>query len=147
LTGLADLAVFGNRLEKLPSNIGRLTALQALRCQSNQLKEVCCVLCVCVGVQTTRFNSIRCQLPSSIAMLTRLSVLDLGRNRLTAAPAWLGSLTNLGSLSLFANRISTTAPLPSTLGQFRGLVIQSCCWCSECCWLTIFIYCRFCVCV
>jgi Leucine-rich repeat (LRR) protein len=70
-------------LQRLPSGVGALTALQSLRLQANQLKE----------------------LPSSMCALTRLGVLDLGRNRLTSLPSWLAALSNLNTLNVFDNRI------------------------------------------
>ena len=80
----------------VPACIGRLTALQALNLDSNQLTN----------------------LPAEMGQLTSLRELSLGGNKLTSVPAVIGQLTSLRELSLGGNKLTS---VPAEIGQLTSL--------------------------
>lgn len=56
--------------------------------------------------------------------MKKLTHLNLGANRLTALPDWLGDLTGLTHLDLFANQI---ADFPDSMGNLRALTYLNLC--------------------
>ena len=80
----------------VPACIGRLTALQALNLDSNQLTS----------------------LPAEIGQLTSLRELYLGAIKLTSVPAEIGQLTSLRELYLGGNQLTS---VPAEIGQLTSL--------------------------
>ena len=85
------LILTDNRIDALPSSIGRLTRLQKLMLAGNHLKS----------------------LPSAMANCTNLQLIRLSANQLTDLPDWLLKLPKLAWLAFAGNPISR-CPNPNT---------------------------------
>ena len=84
---------------RLPPELGKLTALQALYVVDNELSG---------------------RIPPELGRLSQLQVLSLGDNELSGSiPAELGRLQNLTVLNLGVNRLS--GPIPAALGNLVNL--------------------------
>ena len=84
LTALQWLYLDNNQLTSLPNSIGNLTALQRFSLDNNQLTSI----------------------PGSIGNLTALQRLHLDRNQLTSLPGSIGNLTALQELNLWENKLN-----------------------------------------
>ncbi len=91
-----ELDLFRRGITKLDSAIGRLTCLEVLRLNRNQLRT----------------------LPPEIGALTRLKVLHLDDNQLQTLPGEIGALTALEVVYLMDNQLDT---LPSEIGALTRL--------------------------
>lgn len=98
MRALRILALDSNELEgPLPPEIGQLTEIEELYLHSNRISS----------------------LPSTVASLVRLVVLDAADNRLSAIPKELGGLTALEALYLQSNLLSGS--IPAELGGMTAL--------------------------
>jgi len=83
----------------IPTEIGNLSNLQALRLWDNQLTGI---------------------LPAELANLSNLQILHLWSNRLSGTiPVQLGNLSNLYELALWGNQLS--GPIPAQIGNLTNL--------------------------
>lgn len=103
LTNVDEMDLSRNQMQKLPPNIGDLSALKSLDLRGNMLEA----------------------LPESIGNLAELTYLDLSNNRLTSAglPPTLGSLTNLISLNLGMNQLDALPPTLEALENLESLAL------------------------
>ncbi len=99
--GWTELDLEGERIERLPPEIGRLTGLRRLR----------------VGGELFNPNPLQ-TLPAEIGQLVNLTELDLSHNQLTAVPPEIGQLLNLTQLDLRGNQLTA---VPSEIGQLVNL--------------------------
>ncbi|MEO0843373.1 MAG: leucine-rich repeat domain-containing protein, partial [Cyanobacteria bacterium J06643_5] len=119
LTNLQSLHLQHNQLSSLPAEIGKLTNLQSLYLYKNQLNS----LPAEIG-QLTNLQSLNLQhnqlsnLPAEIGQLTNLQSLYLWDNQLSSLPVEIGQLTNLQSLKLSSNQLSS---LPETIKKLTKL--------------------------
>jgi Leucine-rich repeat (LRR) protein/ankyrin repeat protein len=84
MIGLTNLNINGTKLEKVPSELGRLRLLQRVSLQNNRIDEI----------------------GDGFYDLTNLTELDLGMNRLTSISPRICGLTQLANLTFYDNRIS-----------------------------------------
>eukprot|EP00180_Rhodochaete_pulchella_P001743 Plantae.Rhodophyta-Rhodochaete_pulchella.ctg2609.p2 GENE.Plantae.Rhodophyta-Rhodochaete_pulchella.ctg2609~~Plantae.Rhodophyta-Rhodochaete_pulchella.ctg2609.p2 ORF type:complete len:275 (+),score=39.73 Plantae.Rhodophyta-Rhodochaete_pulchella.ctg2609:1549-2373(+) len=89
-----------NRLESLPLEMFKLTAMEELHLFGNDLKG----------------------LPDEIGNMASLRVLNAGRNQLTKVPEAVGKLTNLETLHLYENDLDS---LPVALSNLPKLKVLS----------------------
>lgn len=87
----------------LPSSIGKLKKLRVLRLYG--------------AIESDEQGKIK-GFPETIADLTQLEVLDLGRNGIEAVPPQISTLTNLKTLRLEYNSLSS---IPEFVGNFKNL--------------------------
>jgi len=90
------LDLSGEKLTRVPEQLGRLKNLTTLRLDNNQLTGV----------------------PEQLGQLKNLTVLYLHENRLTSVPEQLGQLKNLTRLYLNENQLTS---VPEQLGQLTNL--------------------------
>ena len=95
---IVELCIYDKYLKDLPESFGKLTSLQILDLNQNQLAK----------------------LPKSIIQLKSLQKLDLSKNRLKNLPESFGQLPSLQTLNLSSNRLTT---LPESFGQLPSLQI------------------------
>ena len=98
LTSLEVLGLNDNQLTSVPAEIGQLTSLAALNLGNNRLTSV----------------------PAEIGQLTSLRELYLDHNSLTSVPAEIGQLTSLNGLHLDYNQLES---LPAEIGQLTSLEV------------------------
>jgi hypothetical protein len=118
------LILTNNKIEKLPTSLGRLSDLQKLMLAGNQLQS----------------------LPESMASCQKLELIRLSANQLTELPPWLFTLPRLSWLAYagnpLCNRDATTKPvlpdidwseltLGETLGQGASGVIYKALWTTK----------------
>ena len=100
-------------LETIPSEIGRLSETLSIVTIANnpKLRELPRELgeCTKLGILYLPHNAITA-VPRELERLTGLAMIDLGMNRLTSLPSTLGSLTNLQSLWLGNNLLDAIPP-------------------------------------
>ncbi len=118
-TGAVHLELTRLKLDEVPSEIGKLTALTALDLENNQIttlpneigKLTALTYLDLSGNQITT-------LPNEITKLTALTYLHLDRNQITTLPKEIGKLTALTSLYLDRNQITT---LPNEITKLTAL--------------------------
>ena len=119
---LMAIRVIRMGLETIPSEIGRLSeTLSIVNIGDNpKLRELPRELgeCTKLGILHLTTNAISA-VPRELDRLTGLASLDLGMNRLTSLPSTLGSLTNLQSLWLSNNLLNA---IPPSFGKMTSLI-------------------------
>ena len=133
LRNLRELFVLGNRLERVPVEIGGLSGLVSLGLTNNVLGGSIPVeignlvnlewldLSNRLESRYERNNQLTGPIPAEIGNLTKLRYLNLSGNRLSGAiPVELGGLGGLEELWLFGNRLS--GQIPAELGNLGDLV-------------------------
>ena len=107
------------RLESLPENLGRMTALKDLTFEDTGLTSLPSSIGELWGLLVIEGvgNKLK-SLPSSIGKLTQLHRIILDHNLLTRLPTSMGQLTKLKEANLGHNMLST---LPTELGSLAGL--------------------------
>ncbi|MFX0064611.1 MAG: hypothetical protein ACFFC7_20755 [Candidatus Hermodarchaeota archaeon] len=93
---IIELGLYKQRLESIPTIIGKLSNLKGLFLSFNRIRS----------------------LPKTIGDLSRLEHLDLSWNRLTSLPLTIGKLSRLDTLRLYNNRLEI---LPFTIGSLSNL--------------------------
>lgn len=101
------LSLVGNKMKKLPPEIGQLVNLQVLNLSENKLKTLP------EEIKSLRYlevlslyrNKLK-YLPIEFRELSSLSALYLGRNKLTAIPVWVGGIGKLRRLDISMNPIT-----------------------------------------
>ncbi|KAH6616403.1 hypothetical protein C7974DRAFT_318782 [Boeremia exigua] len=108
--GVQNLDFHGNLLQELPMGLRQLVELTKLNLSRNKLPvgafEVITKITSLRELKLAE-NSFDGQLPSDIASLTQLEVLDLANNKLIGLPAEIRELTQLRTLNVANNRIQT----------------------------------------
>ncbi|XP_071768865.1 leucine-rich repeat-containing protein 18 [Centroberyx gerrardi] len=106
LTGVDELDLSRNLIQKLPDDIGNFLSLSWLDLHSNKLEAVPESIGKLVGLTHLNLSNNRLTsggLPSTLGSLARLKSLNLGLNRLDALPPTMVALTGLQELGLFDN--------------------------------------------
>ena len=120
--GLADtlevLDLSGNRLEALPSDMGRLKRLRVLFCSGNSFERLPEVLGECEALSQIGFRGVGLKEVPATALPPRLRWLTLTDNRIDTLPTALGERPLLQKLMLSGNRLRS---LPESLGALPNL--------------------------
>jgi len=120
--GLADtlevLDLGGNRLEALPSDMGRLRRLRVLFCSGNRFERLPEVLGDCEALSQIGFRGVGLREIPAAALPPRLRWLTLTDNRIDTLPDALGERPLLQKLMLSGNRLRS---LPERLGDLPNL--------------------------
>ena len=119
LTALQALNLDSNQLTNLPAEMGQLTSLRELSLGGNKLTSVPAEIGQLTSLAELDLNSNQLtSLPPEILQLTSLMGLDLRGNQLTSLPAEIGQLTSLKWLNLVDNQLTS---LPAGIGQLTSL--------------------------
>lgn len=119
LTNLQVLLLEDNELKSLPSEIGQLTALSILRLPNNELVSLPPEIGQLSALQELQLdNNQLATLPPEIGKLSALVKLHLINNNLASLPSEIGQLSALEELNVDYNQI---ASLPPTLGNLSAL--------------------------
>ena len=107
LTGLMALRLGFNAITAVPTEIGALAGLEELWLQENDLTSVPTELAALTGLRylnlaANGFDS----LPTELGALTGLTSLNLGSNAITSVPTELAALTGLETLALEDNQVT-----------------------------------------
>lgn len=106
--GVQSLDLHGNLLQTLPMGLCRLAELTKLNLSRNNLSvdafDVISKIAPLRELKLTENNLVG-ELPSNVASLTQLEVLDLANNKLIALPAEIRELTQLRTLSVADNQL------------------------------------------
>ncbi len=132
LSPLLELHAASNRLERLPSELGRLRFMRVLDVSNNQLRELPRALGRLGALVELRasVNSIT-EVPDECGRCRALSTLLLDRNSLTALPASLGHIATLRQLDVRGNQIVALPPtlrrdgVPTSTAATPQLIILS----------------------
>ncbi len=119
LSALEDLNLNDNQLTSVPAEIGQLTSLERLWLTRNQLTSVPAEIGQLTSLEWLSLHKNQLtSLPAEIGQLTSLEVLVLGYNQLTSVPADIGQLTSLKRLYLYKNQLTS---VPAEIGQLTAL--------------------------
>lgn len=108
--GVQSLDFHGNLLQELPMGLRRLAELTKLNLSRNKLDMGALeVITQVTSLRELRLaeNGLAGELPSSIARLTQLEVLDVASNKFIGLPAEIRELTQLRSLNVTDNQLTT----------------------------------------
>lgn len=111
-------------LEVLPPEICRLSALQELNLQNNQLIILPCLSELTNLRVLVLQNNQLVQLPESFEALTQLEELYLAHNQLATLPHSFSTLTSLKVLNLFNNQLSNVPEAISRFTQLKTLLLN-----------------------
>ncbi len=119
LSGLKELNISGNGLDKLSDKIGELDGLEILCLNNNKIATIPHEILRLKNLKKLyiRANLIE-TIPSEIGALVNLTTLDLARNCIAELPPEIGKLSNLARLSLESNRLKS---LPPEIGNLKKL--------------------------
>ncbi|MXS20363.1 leucine-rich repeat-containing protein kinase family protein [Pseudomonas oryzihabitans] len=122
LYSLADsleiLDLSGNRLTRLPADLGRLHRLRILFCSGNPFTELPEVLGTLPNLEMIGFKACQLERVSAAALPPRLRWLILTDNRIAELPAALGERPALQKLMLAGNRLEA---LPASMADLHQL--------------------------
>ncbi|MEM9216810.1 MAG: COR domain-containing protein [Cyanobacteria bacterium P01_F01_bin.150] len=109
----------GNKLIKLPSEIGQLNRLRQLDLRANQLNELASEISQLKNLKQLDLSANQLyELPPEIGEISSLERLYLRYNQLNELHSSIGQLTNLQQLDLSANQLRE---IPSEIGQLTDL--------------------------
>ena len=120
--GVQSLDFHGNLLRELPMGLRRLAELTKLNLSRNKLDMAALdVITQVASLRELRLveNDLVGELPSSIASLTQLEVLDVANNKLIGLPAEIRELTQLRSLNVADNQLRA---IPNELFTSTSLI-------------------------
>lgn len=116
---LQELDMTGNKMDKLPKNIGRLLTLEKLKLDDNRLLRLPESIGELIHLQTLSLQSNNIsKLPDGMGNLQSLVKLDLDKNFLAELPFTLMKLKHLERLYLRKNLLEQ---LPDNLGDLLSL--------------------------
>jgi Leucine-rich repeat (LRR) protein len=125
LKNLQLLDLSHNKLDSLPSEIGKLKKLRQLRLGNNQIASLPSEIGELKNLQwlDLSFNKLD-SLPSEIGELKNLQKLDFSFNELASLPSEIKNLQNLKSLCLSGNRLTTLPPEIKNLQNLKNLYLS-----------------------
>ncbi len=108
-----------SNLNQLPSEIGRLSKIQAINFSANQINHFPSEIGQLLTLKDLDArNNYLIDLPPEIGQLSNLENLYLGGNYLSNLPPEIGQLSSLETLSVFENHL---IDIPSEIGQLSNL--------------------------
>lgn len=110
----------GNKgIHVLPPVIGRLTAMEVLTVNDNDLTQLPGEITNCIKLNRLEIqNNTLVSITPGLSKLVNLKVLDLRNNQLEVLPAEIGSLKSIRKLQLWGNKFVT---LPDAIGNLSTL--------------------------
>ncbi len=124
--GATELNLSRQGLEKLPTEIGRLTQLTSLDLRNNQLSELPETLTALTQLTSLHlYGNQLSELPESLSRLTQLTSLYLADNQLSELPESLGQLSQLTSLNLRNNQLTDLPKSVTRLTQLTELNLNN----------------------
>ena len=122
LTGLQELRLDHNQLTSVAEAIGKLTGLQTLWLGGNQLRTVAEAIGELTGLQRLYLGDNQLTtVPDAIGNLTGLQTLYLGGNQLTTVPEAICKLAALQRLNLGDNQLTTVPEAICKLAALQRL--------------------------
>ncbi|KAL0112930.1 hypothetical protein PUN28_012288 [Cardiocondyla obscurior] len=125
LYNVTNLYMYGNRIEELPKELGRMDQLTVLDLSANKLQ----VIPACIG-NLSNLKSLSLndnfieRLSVELSQLNNLEILSVSGNQLVALPEWVGSLPKLRELYVDKNQLKE---LPNRLTIASELTVISAC--------------------
>ncbi|KAK2157305.1 hypothetical protein LSH36_193g00019 [Paralvinella palmiformis] len=126
MVDLNSLELIRNCIQKLPNDIGVMTALVQLSVTRNSLKAVPPSIGRLENLRTLNLcaNAIT-ELPDAVTELIMLSHLDVSHNQLKSLPAKIGKLENLITMILSHNHLEELPQSAAELGKLRHLMLSN----------------------
>ena len=122
---LSNRDVSKDGFDKIPAEIGKLTALRVLTCKGNIITSIPAEIGNCTQLQKLDFNSNRIgSLPPTIGNLVNLTDLDLRYNDLETLPAEIGNLSSLVYLRLWGNKLTSLTDAITKLTSLREIYLK-----------------------
>ncbi|WP_323149954.1 leucine-rich repeat domain-containing protein, partial [Pseudomonas oryzihabitans] len=115
---LEILDLSGNRLTRLPADLGRLHRLRILFCSGNPFTELPEVLGTLPNLEMIGFKACELEQVSAAALPPRLRWLILTDNRIATLPTALGARPALQKLMLAGNQLEA---LPASMAELHQL--------------------------
>jgi len=118
-TGLKKLALRGNALEMLHSDIGNLKELKDLILNNNKLVKLPVTIGDMESLESLQMENNRLNyLPTQITNLVNLTTLDVGKNMLVNLPEYMNNMESLVYLYLNGNGLTE---LPDSITMLKNL--------------------------
>jgi len=122
---LKHLSVRGNKLNKLPNEIGKMLSLATLDVGCNQMKEVPKVVCTHAALRHLIFdgNLIATLAPEIEKLKGSLLTLNVAKNLISALPDFIYSFDKLQVLDVSGNRLADIKPAIGQMTTLKSLLL------------------------
>ncbi|ETE66888.1 Leucine-rich repeat-containing protein 57 [Ophiophagus hannah] len=121
-SNLRTIDLSNNKLESLPSFIGKFSVLKSLALNHNRLTVLPEDLCKLKKLEILHLNNNQLtRLPSSFGQLAALKTLSLSGNKLQTIPVQLCSLHHIDVVDLSRNQIQN---IPDTIGELQAIELN-----------------------
>ncbi|MBS0648233.1 MAG: leucine-rich repeat domain-containing protein [Verrucomicrobia bacterium] len=125
LTQLQILCLQDNQLCRVPAAIGQLSSLKKLELQNNRLTSLSEIICHLYSLQALNVeDNLLTDIPPAIRNLTALEDLSLQGNQFSIVPAAIGQLSSLKTLLLRKNRLASLPEVICHLYSLQALNVE-----------------------